>query len=114
MSPYAGMDAQGFRAFRTHAERQRIAHWQGSPGVGHGALACTFIELLSGGTTLWRKVQHIRSMSMKTLQKLVVALVVGSLFGIGVIGCNTISGAGQDIQKGGRAVENSAEDAQRK
>jgi len=52
-------------------------------------------------------------MNMKTLQKLVVALVMGSLFGIGVLGCNTISGAGQDIQKGGRAVENSAEDAQR-
>lgn len=52
-------------------------------------------------------------MNMKTLQKLVIALVTVSLLGIGTLGCNTISGAGKDIQKGGRAVENSAEDAQR-
>ena len=51
---------------------------------------------------------------MKAFRRLVVALVVGSLIGIGALGCNTFRGAGKDIQKGGQAVENAAEGAQRK
>ena len=51
---------------------------------------------------------------MKTFKKLVVALVVGSLISMGVIGCNTFKGAGKDIQKGGKGVENAAEGAQKK
>ena len=45
---------------------------------------------------------------MKTLNGLVVALVVCGLAGVGALGCNTFRGAGKDIQKGGQAVEKAA------
>jgi entericidin B len=52
---------------------------------------------------------------MKTFKKVVLMVVlVGILFGIGMSGCNTFRGAGKDIQRGGEAIENTAEDAQRK
>ncbi len=51
---------------------------------------------------------------MRTFTKLVVALTVGALIGMGTLGCNTVKGAGRDIQKGGRGVENAATDAQGK
>ena len=51
---------------------------------------------------------------MRTFGKLVVALALIALLGIGSLGCNTIRGAGKDIQSGGRAIENTAEDAQGK
>jgi len=50
---------------------------------------------------------------MKTVKRVVVALVVSALVGIAAFGCNTFKGAGRDIQKGGEAVENAAEGAQR-
>lgn len=49
---------------------------------------------------------------MRVLQELVIALVVGTLIGISAPGCNTFRGMGRDIQRGGEAVENAAEDAQ--
>jgi len=49
---------------------------------------------------------------MKTSTALVVALLVCALAGIGALGCNTLHGAGKDIQKGGRAVEKAANDTQ--
>ena len=49
---------------------------------------------------------------MKVLNGLVVALVVCPLAGIGGFGCNTVSGAGKDIQQGGHAVQNAADNAQ--
>lgn len=49
---------------------------------------------------------------MRTFAKLVVALVVGALIGMGALGCNTMKGAGRDIQKGGQGVENAATGAQ--
>ena len=49
---------------------------------------------------------------MKTLIGLVVMLLVCALANFGVLGCNTFRGAGKDIQKGGKAVENAAENAQ--
>ena len=51
---------------------------------------------------------------MKAFKSVVVALVVSALIGIGALGCNTIKGAGRDVQKGGKGIENAAEGAQRK
>lgn len=41
-----------------------------------------------------------------------MALAVFIVAGIGATGCNTMRGAGKDIQKGGEAVENAAENVQ--
>lgn len=41
---------------------------------------------------------------MRTTMRLLFALSVG-LF---LVGCNTVAGAGKDIQKGGEAIEHSA------
>ena len=49
---------------------------------------------------------------MKALKGLVVALAVCAIGSIGTFGCNTFRGAGKDIQKGGRAVENAADNAE--
>lgn len=46
---------------------------------------------------------------MKSSTKLLVALLVCTLTGIGVLGCNTVRGAGKDIQKGGRAIEKASD-----
>jgi predicted small secreted protein len=51
---------------------------------------------------------------MRPFKRLVATLVLGAVIGIGLLGCNTFRGAGQDIQKGGQAVENAADGAQRK
>ena len=50
---------------------------------------------------------------MKTSTALVVALMACALAGIGALGCNTLRGAGKDIQKGGQAVERAADNSQR-
>lgn len=50
---------------------------------------------------------------MKTFRKLIVALVVGTLIGIGALGCNTIKGAGKDIEKGGKSIQKAADKAQK-
>lgn len=44
--------------------------------------------------------------------KMMIAMVmtVGMLFS--VTGCNTVAGAGQDVQRGGEAVEDAARDTQ--
>jgi predicted small secreted protein len=55
-----------------------------------------------------------RNQTMKTFQRIVMALLIGSLLGTGVLGCNTFRGAGRDIQRGGEVVEDTAIDAQRK
>lgn len=41
---------------------------------------------------------------------LFLAIVFVAMAGVG---CNTVKGAGKDIQKGGEAVENAADDARR-
>ncbi|WP_409523672.1 entericidin A/B family lipoprotein [Nitrincola sp. MINF-07-Sa-05] len=47
---------------------------------------------------------------MKTLySKLLMAIMVG-LFALAVTGCNTVEGFGKDVQKGGEALEESAEE----
>jgi len=50
---------------------------------------------------------------MKTSTGLIVALLVCALAGIGALGCNTVKGAGRDIEKGGKGIENAAENAQK-
>ncbi len=43
------------------------------------------------------------------MKKLITAVLLVSFFIIsGVTGCSTVAGAGQDIQKGGRAIERAA------
>lgn len=44
---------------------------------------------------------------MKTFKIIAAALLV-----LGVAGCNTIKGAGKDIEKGGEAVQDTATDVQ--
>ncbi len=46
---------------------------------------------------------------MKAFYGIKIALLACTVAGIGTFGCNTISGAGKDIQKGGQAVEDAAE-----
>jgi predicted small secreted protein len=48
---------------------------------------------------------------MKTSTGVLVALLVGALIGFGALGCNTVKGAGKDIQKGGQGIENAADNA---
>jgi predicted small secreted protein len=49
---------------------------------------------------------------MKTSTGLIVALLVCAMMGAGALGCNTFRGMGKDIQRGGEAVENAADDTQ--
>ena len=51
---------------------------------------------------------------MKAFKRVVAALVVGALIGIGALACNTVKGAGKDVEKGGKGIQNAAEGAQRK
>ena len=46
-------------------------------------------------------------MMNKMLTSLLAALFLAGLFGT-VAGCNTVAGAGQDIEQGGRALKNEA------
>ncbi len=45
------------------------------------------------------------------MKKLIALLVLVSIAGL--IGCNTIEGAGKDIQRGGEAVSDTAKDVKR-
>lgn len=45
------------------------------------------------------------------MKKLIMLLVLVSIAGL--IGCNTMDGAGQDIQRGGEAVSDTAQDVKR-
>jgi entericidin B len=40
------------------------------------------------------------------------AMLIAGLMVLGLYGCSTVEGVGKDIQKGGAAIENAAEDAQ--
>ncbi|MFP4499423.1 MAG: entericidin A/B family lipoprotein [Candidatus Hydrogenedentota bacterium] len=51
-------------------------------------------------------------MKMQKFSKVIVVLLVGTLMCAGTLGCNTFRGAGKDIQKGGEAVEDAAENVQ--
>ncbi len=43
------------------------------------------------------------------MKKIAALIAVTFVFGASLAGCNTISGAGQDIQKGGQKIENAAD-----
>jgi entericidin B len=49
-------------------------------------------------------------------RKIVAVLMMLGMFGIfnALTGCNTVAGAGKDIERGGDAVQDSAHDVQRK
>jgi entericidin B len=47
------------------------------------------------------------------LEKTLIALLLASLVGV-VSGCNTIAGAGKDIERGGQTIRDAAKDVQRK
>jgi entericidin B len=53
-------------------------------------------------------ISHLKERSMKTL---CAALAVTCMF---LAGCNTMAGAGKDIQTGGQKLENSADNAKQK
>ena len=46
-------------------------------------------------------------MMRKIFASLLAALFLAGLFGT-VAGCNTVAGAGQDIEQGGKAIKNEA------
>lgn len=50
-------------------------------------------------------------MFQQTMKKLMAVLMVVGLVG-GLAGCNTVAGAGKDVQRGGQAVEDAARDVQ--
>jgi entericidin B len=37
-----------------------------------------------------------------------IALILSACFALGLAGCNTLEGIGQDVQAGGRAIEKAA------
>lgn len=41
-------------------------------------------------------------------------VIAGFIASIGLAGCNTIAGVGEDVQAGGAAIESTAEDVKRK
>jgi len=47
--------------------------------------------------------------SPKTAGRAVITAVATVVLALGFAACNTISGAGQDIKSGGKAIERSAE-----
>lgn len=51
---------------------------------------------------------------MKTFLRLTAIFVGGALLCFGTIGCNTVKGAGKDIQKGGQSIEKAATAAESK
>ena len=50
---------------------------------------------------------------MKSLQRLVSLALVSALIGIAAVGCNTVRGAGADIEHGGQALQRAADQARR-
>lgn len=45
------------------------------------------------------------------MKRIIGVLLAVALLSISTVGCHTIKGAGRDIQRGGQAVEEAAEDA---
>ncbi|MFP5516658.1 MAG: entericidin A/B family lipoprotein [Alphaproteobacteria bacterium] len=51
---------------------------------------------------------------MTTIKKFALLAVLGTLLGTTLAACNTMEGAGQDVQAGGRAIERGADNVQKK
>ncbi|MDO4705683.1 entericidin A/B family lipoprotein [Allofranklinella schreckenbergeri] len=45
------------------------------------------------------------------MMKTIASALFASLLALAVTGCNTVQGVGQDVQKGGAAIERAAEKA---
>lgn len=50
----------------------------------------------------------------KIMKKTILAVLLAGGMVFSVAGCNTFAGAGQDVQRGGEAVEDAARDTQRR
>lgn len=50
---------------------------------------------------------------MNGFSRIVALLVISAMTVIAAAGCNTVKGAGKDIQKGGEAVEDAAESVEK-
>lgn len=50
----------------------------------------------------------------RSLKTAAMILLTGTLLGGALTACNTFEGAGQDVQAGGRAIERSADNVQKK
>jgi entericidin B len=95
------------------ADRLRNAHETFECAGTRGTCPVSLAGIAMGHVPHARE-DNERNRKMKTLQRIVMALVIVSMLGIGTIGCNTFRGAGKDIQRGGEVVEDTAIDAQRK
>ena len=51
---------------------------------------------------------------MTTIKKCALLAVLLTLLGTTLAACNTLEGAGQDVQAGGRAIERGADNVQKK
>lgn len=51
---------------------------------------------------------------MRTLKKLVLFAMLAGALGSTLAACNTVSGMGEDVQAGGRAMERSSDNVQKK
>lgn len=51
--------------------------------------------------------------TMNGFSRIVALLVISAMTVIAAAGCNTVKGAGKDIQKGGEAVEDAAESVEK-
>ena len=45
---------------------------------------------------------------MRIVKRIVLVMALGIVVG-GIAGCNTVKGAGKDLQQGGQAIENAAD-----
>lgn len=51
---------------------------------------------------------------MRTIRKFVMFALLGAALGSSLAACNTVAGAGEDVQAGGRAIERSSDNVQKK
>jgi len=54
--------------------------------------------------------QHFMTTSTKPMKHMLTLVVSAALFAIGLSACNTVEGAGQDLESTGRAIERTADD----
>ena len=55
-----------------------------------------------------------RIVNMKTYTSFIVALLFCALLGTSVLGCNTIRGAGKDVERGGQGIQDAADNVEGK
>lgn len=51
---------------------------------------------------------------MRTMKKIVLLAALGAGLSMSLAACNTVQGVGEDVQAGGRALERSSENTQKK